>query len=179
MELNMFEKRNETKPGTPDVSAQIDAPAAVKPASPVIGKPAMIGAGISINGDISGTESLVIEGKVEGKIHLPGHQVEVGKAGRVHADVQAKFIKIEGELKGDIDGKEKVVIAKSGNVRGNITAPRVMLEDGAIFKGSIDIDPADAGPVELPLPAQKAADNIKSLTGELGKKESGYTSKGG
>jgi cytoskeletal protein CcmA (bactofilin family) len=175
----MFDKRNDSKQGNSRETTQQNSASAPQTTSPVIGKPARIGPGININGDISGNESLIIEGKVQGKIHLPGHQVEVGKSGRVHADVIAKFVKVEGELKGDIDGKEKVVIAKSGNVRGNITAPRVMLEDGAIFKGSIDIDPADSGPVELPLTSKKATDNVKPLGGEVAKKESGYTVKGG
>ena len=132
---------------------------------------------ININGYISGNENLVIEGKVEGKIQLPGHQVEVGKSGKVHADIIAKFIKVDGELQGDIDGKEKVVITKSGNVRGNITAPRVMLEDGAIFKGSIDISPVDTAPVELPLTAQRTADNVKKLGDDIAKNDPGYSVK--
>ena len=175
----MFDKRNDSKQGNTQDTPKQSSASATQAASPVMGKAAMIGPGININGDISGNESLVIEGKIEGKIHLPGHQVEVGKAGRVHADVVAKFVKVEGELKGDIDGKEKVVIAKSGNVRGNISAPRVMLEDGAIFKGSIDIDPDSSGPVELPLSAKKATDNVQSLGGEASKKDSSYTVKGG
>lgn len=170
----MFDKRNDVKQGNP----QQDAPAVPAPVSHTLGKTAMIGPGIVINGDISGDENLIIEGKVEGKVNLPGHQVEVGKAGRVHADVTAKFIKIEGELHGDIDGKEKVIIAKSGNVRGNITAPRVMLEDGAIFKGSIDIDPAVSVPVGIAAQSQKPMDNVKSLGTEVSKKEPGYTAKG-
>ena len=175
----MFDKRNENKPGGSRVDVQQDSSSVAKPASPMVGKTAVIGPGISINGDITGSESLLIEGKVEGKIHLPGHQVEVGKSGKVNADIQAKFVKVEGELKGDIDGKEKVVIARSGNVRGNISAPRVMLEDGAIFKGSIDIDPNAKTPVELPLTAQKVTDNVKPLGTDQAKKESGYTVKGG
>lgn len=171
----MFDKRNESKQGA-SPSAE-STPAAASAPSP-IGKAAVIGQGISVNGDISGTESLLIEGKVEGKISLPGHQVEVGKAGRVNADIQAKLVKVEGELKGDIEGREKVVIAKSGNVRGNIKAPRVSLEDGAIFKGSIDIDPSDSAPVELPLGGQKAADNVKPLGGDSGNKEPASTAKG-
>jgi cytoskeletal protein CcmA (bactofilin family) len=177
MELNMFDKRNDSNKGNSQEKAQQKVAGSARSASPVMSKTAVIGPGININGDISGNESLVIEGKVEGKIHLPGHQVEVGKAGRVHADVIAKFVRVEGELKGDIDGKEKVVIAQSGNVRGNISAPRVMLEDGAIFKGSIDIDPVDSSPVELPLSSQKASDNVKSLGGENSTKESGFTAK--
>jgi cytoskeletal protein CcmA (bactofilin family) len=175
----MFDKRNENKQGAPGNTTAAGSTSTQQPAAPVAGKAAVIGPGIVINGDISGTESLVIEGKVEGKINLPGHQVEVGKSGRVNADVQAKYIRVDGELKGDIDGREKVVITKSGNVRGNIKAPRVMLEDGAIFKGSIDIDPEDSTPVELPLTAQKPADNVKPLGADAAKKESGFTAKGG
>ena len=175
----MFDKRNENKQGASRGNSQQESTSAAKPAATAIGKSAVIGPGININGDISGTESLLIEGQVEGKINLPGHQVEVGKAGRVNADIQARYVKVEGELRGDIDGKEKVVIAKSGNVHGNITAPRVMLEDGAIFKGSIDIDPNAKAPVELPLTAQKVTDNVKPLGTDQVKKESSYTVKGG
>jgi cytoskeletal protein CcmA (bactofilin family) len=175
----MFDKRNDGKQGDAKELASRNAAGMTAPSSPVISKSAVIGPGIVINGDISGTEGLLIEGKIQGKISLPGHQVEVGKSGKVHADVVAKFVKIDGELKGDIDGKEKVVICKTGNVRGNIVAPRVMLEDGAIFKGSIDINPNDSAPVELPLTAQKSADNVKPLGNETAKKETGYTAKGG
>ena len=170
----MFDKRNDSKE-----NMQRNAAASSNSASTVMSKSAVIGPGININGDISGTEGLIIEGKVEGKINLPGHQVEVGKTGRVNADIIAKFVKVDGELKGDIEGKEKVVISKSGNVRGNIAAPRVMLEDGAIFKGSIDIDPSESAPVELPLSPQKTTGNVKPLGGEVAKKETGYTVKGG
>ena len=177
--LNMFEKRSDNKQGASGQKAPHHTPASAKSASPALGNSAIIGPGIVITGDISGTENVTIEGKVEGKIHLPGHQVEVGQSGKVHADVVAKFVKINGELKGDIEGKEKVVITASGNVRGNISAPRVMLEDGAIFKGSIDIDPVDSSPVELPLSAKKAPGNIKPMGGEPAKKDTGYTVKGG
>ena len=104
----------------------------------------MIGPSITIKGEVSGEEDLLIEGKVEGNINLNGNQVAVGASGKVSADIQAKTAKIDGEVTGDITANEKVVISKSGNVRGNIVAPRVTLEDGAIFKGSIDMDPAGA-----------------------------------
>ncbi len=73
------------------------------------------------------------------------------------ADIKAKTVKIEGEVAGDVTGSEKVVIAKSGRVRGNIVAPRVTLEDGAIFKGSIDMDPGDTRTAKPAQPAQSAA----------------------
>ena len=104
----------------------------------------MIGPSIVIKGEVTGSEDLLIQGKVEGKINLSGNQVSVGDSGEVNADIHAKIIKIDGKVAGDITGVEKVVISKSGNVHGNIVAPRVTLEDGAIFKGSIDMDPDSA-----------------------------------
>lgn len=103
----------------------------------------MIGPSIVIKGTVSGEEDLVIQGKVEGSVELGAHEVSVGQSGQVNADVTAKIVRIDGEVAGDIRGHEKVVISKSGNVRGNIIAPRVTLEDGAIFKGSIDMDPGE------------------------------------
>jgi cytoskeletal protein CcmA (bactofilin family) len=123
----------------------------------------MIGPTIEIKGTVSGDEDLVIEGKVEGSVELGSHQVTVGQSGKVNADIQAKVVNIDGEVSGDLTGAEKVVISKSGKVRGNIVAPRVTLEDGAIFKGSIDMDPgeADSGKVSLASskPASKPADD--------------------
>ncbi len=104
---------------------------------------AMIGPSIEIKGTVTGDEDLLVQGKVEGTIDLGAHEVTVGASGQVKADIRAKIVKIDGEVSGDIAGLEKVVISKSGNVRGNIVAPRVTLEDGAIFKGSIDMDPGD------------------------------------
>ena len=117
----------------------------------------MIGPSITIKGEVSGEEDLLIEGKVEGNINLNGNQVAVGASGKVSADIQAKTAKIDGEVTGDITANEKVVISKSGNVRGNIVAPRVTLEDGAIFKGSIDMDPAGATYTKAPQTSQQPA----------------------
>ena len=141
---------------------------------------AMIGTGIQVNGDISGDENLNIDGKVEGSIKLNSNEVFVGQSGLVKADVSARIVKIDGRVDGDIIGQEKVVISKSGNVRGNIKAPRVILEDGAIFKGSIDMDPGESV-AERPAPAKKKT-NGKSLGGtqpmklETGAKDSAYSS---
>jgi cytoskeletal protein CcmA (bactofilin family) len=104
----------------------------------------MIGPSIVIKGEVTGSEDLLIQGKVEGNINLNGNQVSVGESGEVSANIQAKVIKIDGKVTGDITANEKVIISRSGHVHGNIVAPRVTLEDGAIFKGSIDMDPAGA-----------------------------------
>ena len=104
---------------------------------------AMIGPSIVINGKVSGDEDLTIEGTVEGSIDLPNQNVLIGQSGRIKADVQGKIVHIEGKIEGDIKGVEQVIISNSGNVRGNLVAPRVTLEDGAVFKGSIDMDPGE------------------------------------
>ena len=109
------------------------------------GSAATIGASIRIQGDIGGSERLIVHGKVEGKISLQNNDVIVGKSGQINADINAKTIQIEGEVNGDITGEEKVVITSTGRVRGNIVTPRMTLEDGAKFKGSIDMDPEESG----------------------------------
>jgi cytoskeletal protein CcmA (bactofilin family) len=116
----------------------------------------MIGPSIVIKGEVSGEEDLLIQGKVEGKINLNGNQVSIGDSGEVCADVHAKVIQIDGKVTGDISASEKVIISKSGNVHGNIVAPRVTLEDGALFKGSIDMDPAGAASGKAPVISHQA-----------------------
>ena len=118
----------------------------------------MIGPSIVIKGTVSGDEDLLVQGRVEGSIELKDNEVSVGQSGRVTADVDAKIVKIDGEVTGDISGAEKVVISKSGNVRGNIVAPRVTLEDGAKFKGSIDMDPGEASTSTVSLASQRSSD---------------------
>ncbi|MEM6582626.1 MAG: polymer-forming cytoskeletal protein [Pseudomonadota bacterium] len=105
----------------------------------------MIGPSIKITGEISGDEDLLIQGKVEGTVNLKSNEVVVGESGQVAADILGKNVKVDGKVTGDITGTESVVISKQGNVRGNIAAPRVLLEDGAVFNGSIDMNPAEAG----------------------------------
>lgn len=117
----------------------------------------MIGPSIKIKGEVSGDEDLLIQGKVEGTISLGNNEVVVGESGEVNADIIAKTVRVDGKVKGDITGKESVVISRIGNVRGNITAPRVQLEDGGIFKGSIDMDPGDEAVKKAPQAAVASA----------------------
>ncbi len=101
---------------------------------------AIIGPSISIKGTLSGEEDLVIQGQVEGKIDLKNNNITVGQKGRTKSDIYGKVISIEGEVEGNLFGEEKIVLRQSGVVRGNLTSPRVNIEDGAKFKGSIDMD---------------------------------------
>lgn len=101
---------------------------------------ATIGPSISIRGDVSGEEDLIVQGQVEGTVTLKQNNVTVGKEGRIKANVHARVIEVEGQVEGDLHGDEQVVVRKSGDVRGNVVAPRITLEDGCKFKGSIDMD---------------------------------------
>jgi cytoskeletal protein CcmA (bactofilin family) len=101
---------------------------------------AIIGPSISIKGTLAGEEDLMIQGQVEGKIDLKNNNITVGKNGRIKADIFGKVISIEGEVEGNLFGDEKIILRQSAVVRGNMIAPRVHLEEGARFKGSIDMD---------------------------------------
>jgi cytoskeletal protein CcmA (bactofilin family) len=120
---------------------------------------ATIGPSIFIKGDLSGDEDLVIEGRVEGKIDLKQHNVTIGKNGRVNADVYGNTVIVEGEVDGNLFAQQQAVLRLSGAVRGNITAPRVILEDGSRFRGSIDMDSHEGGGAKTggTLPATTAA----------------------
>lgn len=110
------------------------------------GDRATIGPSIFIKGDLTGDEDLVIEGRVEGKVDLKQNNVTVGRNGRVRADVFGRVVTIEGEVDGNVFAQEQAILRQAGAIRGNISAPRVILEDGSRFKGSIDMEPkGDAG----------------------------------
>ncbi len=136
----MWKKNDLQYPQQPEPAQQPSVP--IHNPSPVeqLRERAIIGSSIFIKGEVSGEEDLVVQGQVEGRIELRQHNVTVGKNGRVKADIWGKIISVEGEVFGNIFGEEKIVIRSSGVLHGNITAPRVTLEDGSKFKGSIDMD---------------------------------------
>jgi len=180
--LNMFEKHRNTKQEPAGSQTSQDSFTATPSTPASSGRAAVIGPGIQINGDISGDENLIIEGKVDGKIKLVAHQVDIGQSGRVNADISAKVIKIAGEVRGDLTGSEKVIISRSGNVHGNIIAPRMTLEDGAIFKGSIDMDPGEpVKPAVAKAPKKTVSsseEKPKVVTSDKTKENAGYTLNG-
>lgn len=102
---------------------------------------ALIGPSIEIKGNLSGTEDLHIEGRIDGKIEMLQCSVTVGKSGRVNANITARSIVVMGEVNGDMFGEEQIVLRPTCAVNGNLFAPRVILEDGARLKGSIDMTP--------------------------------------
>jgi cytoskeletal protein CcmA (bactofilin family) len=106
---------------------------------------AVIGPKITFKGEIIGEEDLLVQGKVEGSIDLKGNHLIIGQQGVVKANLMAKTITIEGTVEGDLIGQERIEIKSSSNVKGNLIAARVTLEDGAKFRGSIDMDSQNSG----------------------------------
>lgn len=141
-------KRNqpESRPTPParPAAAAAAAPSASRPSASGPTSTATIGPSISIHGDLTGEEDLLIEGKIEGEIKFANHSVTVGRNGRVQADVYGKSICIEGQVFGNLWGQDEVVIRQTGKVEGNLTAPRVTLEDGSSFRGAIDMQSPQA-----------------------------------
>jgi cytoskeletal protein CcmA (bactofilin family) len=126
-------------PTTPSFEATprpAPAPAAQNASS---GEQATIGKSLVIKGEVSGSESLYIDGKVEGAISLPGNRVTVGRNGQVAANISAREIVVLGKVRGNVTASDRVDIRSEGSLTGDVTAQRISIEDGAFFKGGIDI----------------------------------------
>lgn len=108
---------------------------------------AHIGKSVTIKGEVSGNEDIYIDGQVEGMIEVREHNLTIGPNGRVQANVNAKQVVLHGSLKGNVKASDRVDIRKSGSLVGDVVAARVMIEDGASIKGSVDIQktPEPAG----------------------------------
>ena len=139
------------KKGTPEAGPRPESsPARMDPSpprsssAPASREAAVIGPSIHIDGDVRGEEDLLIEGEVAGTVQLKNNSLTIGPNGKVRADVYAHSIYVDGFVEGDLFGAERVHIRKSAQVKGNVTSPRVSVEDGAKFKGAIEMDPQAA-----------------------------------
>lgn len=143
--MAVFEKRdqnqaaNQPTPPPPPARPRLDAPE-TRPMGPTTTATSTIGESIIIKGDVSGSEDISVSGTVEGSISLPSNHVIVNSTGRVSADIKAKTIEVSGIVEGDLKGGDVVKINASGKMKGNIVAPRIVLQDGAKFKGMIDME---------------------------------------
>jgi cytoskeletal protein CcmA (bactofilin family) len=137
----MWKKDDESNPAVTTAAGTISAPRPTtpRPAVSSSGEAATIGRSITIRGDVTGDEDLYIQGRIEGTVDLKQHSVTVGPEGRVKANIKGRMVTIEGEVDGDVRGQEQVALRSASKVTGDITAPRVVLEDGATFLGSIDM----------------------------------------
>jgi cytoskeletal protein CcmA (bactofilin family) len=133
-------------PPTPEPSRPVSAAPAFEPARPAApaGEQATIGKGLYIKGEITGSESLFIDGKVEGSVNHAGNRVTVGRNGQVNANITAREIVVLGKVRGNVSATDRVDIRAEGSLSGDVAAARISIEDGAFFKGGIDIRKPDS-----------------------------------
>lgn len=137
----MFNKKDNPE-GTQEstTTARNEGPARASAPTRSNGSTASIGPSIHIDGDLKGEEDLVVEGRVTGTIQLRSNTLTIGNQGKVEARVYAHTILVEGTVNGDLYASERISVRQSARIEGNIYAPRISLEDGARFRGAIDMD---------------------------------------
>ena len=113
----------------------------VRPVDSMTGRStARLGSSLHVKGDLTGTEDLLIDGSVEGMIHLDERKLTVGTAAKVNADIDARDVVVYGCVQGNVHATGRIEIKKGGSVVGDLRTAQVMIDDGADFKGSIEID---------------------------------------
>jgi cytoskeletal protein CcmA (bactofilin family) len=130
-----------SSPASPSFEATPTRPATAGTAASAApsGDQATIGKSLVIKGELSGSESLYIDGKVEGAITLPGNRVTVGRNGQVAANIVAREVVVLGKVRGNVQASDRLDIRSEGSLTGDVIAARISIEDGAFFKGGIDI----------------------------------------
>ncbi len=108
-----------------------------------------IAAGSRVTGEISGSAEVLVDGEFDGKLHLE-NTVVIGEEGRVRGEVVARSVRVEGRVVGDVRGKEKVEVMTSGHLEGDISAARVVIAEGAFFKGNVEMTGKDSGQSKSP-----------------------------
>jgi len=132
------ERPTTSAPSTPAMAAS-EPVAAPRPVTTTTADQATIGKSLVIKGEVTGSESLYIDGRVEGSINLSGNRVTVGRNGVVSANINAREIVVLGKVRGNLTASDRVDIRSDGSLTGDVIAARISIEDGAFFKGGIDI----------------------------------------
>ena len=122
---------------------------------------ANIGKSITIKGDLTGNEDLVIEGSVDGRVELPENQLTVGANGNVRAEINAKAVVVVGKVTGNVRGTERIEIQATGVVEGDVSTPCLVVAEGAVLNGAIEMSgkgqaQRPASPTSPPQPERKA-----------------------
>jgi cytoskeletal protein CcmA (bactofilin family) len=116
-----------------------------------------LGSSLHVKGDITGTEDLLIDGSVEGLVELDERKLTVGSTAKITADINARDVVVYGFVKGNVHAKGRIEIKKDGSVIGNLTTAQITIEDGADFKGSIEIDRGEAKGADKNVSSRAAA----------------------
>ncbi len=146
----MWNQSNAQNTSTPATKPPLtNGPAAAMSESPLVRtslaasasaeQAATIGKSLVIKGEVTGSESLYIDGRVEGTINLPGNRVTVGRNGQVSANVTAREVVVQGRIVGNVTASDRLDVRSEGSLTGDVVAQRISVEDGAFFKGKIDI----------------------------------------
>ena len=145
-------------PSPPAAASEPAAAAAARPVVSTTADQATIGKSLVIKGEVTGSESLYIDGRVEGSINLAGNRVTVGRNGVVSANINAREIVVLGKVRGNLTASDRVDIRSDGSLTGDVVAARISIEDGAFFKGGIDIRKGGQRPngEEVKVPAAAA-----------------------
>lgn len=134
---NEPERPTTSTPSAPAMTASEPVPP--RPVTTTTADQATIGKSLVIKGEVTGSESLYIDGRVEGSINLSGNRVTVGRNGVVSANINAREIVVLGKVRGNLTASDRVDIRSDGSLTGDVIAARISIEDGAFFKGGIDI----------------------------------------
>jgi cytoskeletal protein CcmA (bactofilin family) len=133
--------------GSPDQAVSvtpISSPASLRPSIPAARNLSFLGPSLEIKGKLSGEEDLQIDGKVEGPIALQGQKLIAGRSAQLHSEISAREVIVYGKVQGNVRAQDRVEIKKDGSVLGDITTARISIEDGAYFKGRIEIERSKA-----------------------------------
>ncbi len=124
---------------------------------------AMIGQSIVFKGELTGDEDLEIDGQVEGTVNLKNHQLTIGANGNLKAEVTAKSIIVIGRVKGNLIATERIEVQATGVVEGDVSAPRLNVQEGAVLNGSIDMSTSGVSEAKQPV-AQPSASSSSSTS---------------
>jgi cytoskeletal protein CcmA (bactofilin family) len=144
--------QSSTPTPTPSVSLNVTMASAPITSTPRTNSASVIGAGLKIQGEITGDSDLVIEGEAHGRIRLVNGRVTVAPKGRVNADIEAVEISVEGFVQGGLKASDKVRLGPASQVQGSVLTPRIAIEDGARLRGKVEMIRAG----EVTTPATKA-----------------------
>lgn len=130
-----------TAQGSASSVTPFGAPSSSRSASAAAHNSARLGASLQIKGHITGTEKLQIDGKVDGPISLRGHELTVGPSAQLNSEIHAGQVVVYGKVVGNVHARDRVDVKTDGSIIGDISTARISIEDGAHFKGRIEIDP--------------------------------------